>query len=119
MSASEFPECIFCKIVAGEIPATIVAERDEVLAMRDISPVGPTHVLVIPRRHLKDATEVGVGEAQLLGEMFELANEVAKAEGIAEAGFRLIANVGDAAGNTVAHLHLHLIGGRDLSWPPG
>jgi histidine triad (HIT) family protein len=119
MSTTEFPDCIFCKIVAGEIPATIVGESDEAIAMRDISPVGPTHVLVIPRRHVKDATEVGTAEAQLLGELFELANQVAQSEGIAESGFRLVANVGDAAGNTVSHLHLHLIGGRDLAWPPG
>jgi histidine triad (HIT) family protein len=119
MSTTEFPDCIFCKIVAGEIPATIVGESNEAIAMRDIAPVGPTHVLVIPRRHVKDATEVGVAEAQLLGALFELANDVAKSEGISEAGFRIVANVGDAAGNTVSHLHLHLIGGRDLSWPPG
>jgi histidine triad (HIT) family protein len=119
MSVTEYPDCIFCKIVAGEIPATIVKESDEAIAMRDIAPVGPTHVLVIPRRHVKDATSVGVAEAQLLGELFELANQVAKDEGIDESGFRLVANVGDASGNTVSHLHLHLIGGRDLAWPPG
>ena len=119
MSVPEFPDCLFCKIVAGEIPATIVAENDEVIALRDIAPVGPTHVLLIPRRHVKDATELGVAEAQLLGELFELANQVARAEGIAESGFRLVANIGDAAGNTVSHLHLHLLGGRDLAWPPG
>ena len=112
-------DCIFCKIVAGEIPATIVGESVEAIAMRDIAPVGPTHVLVIPRRHVKDATEVGTAEAQLLGELFGLANAVALDEGIAESGFRLVANVGDDAGNTVDHLHLHLIGGRDLAWPPG
>jgi len=119
MSTTEFPDCLFCKIVAGEIPATIVAESDEAVAMRDIAPVGPTHVLVIPRRHVKDATELGIAEAELLGALFELANQVAKAEGIAESGFRLVANVGEASGNSVAHLHLHLVGGRDLAWPPG
>jgi histidine triad (HIT) family protein len=119
MSATESTDCIFCKIVAGEIPATIVGESDLAMAMRDIAPVGPTHVLVIPRRHVEDATTLGVGEAQLLGELFELANQVARAEGIAESGFRLVANVGADGGNTVSHLHLHLIGGRGLAWPPG
>jgi histidine triad (HIT) family protein len=119
MSTTEYPDCIFCKIVAGEIPATIVAESAEAIAMRDIAPVGPTHVLVIPRRHVKDATELGVAEAQLLGELFELANQVARSEGITGPGFRVVANVGEAAGNTVSHLHLHVIGGRDLHWPPG
>jgi histidine triad (HIT) family protein len=119
MSTAAPPDCIFCRIVQGELPATIVAESDEAMAIRDLAPVGPTHVLVIPRRHVKDATELGVAEGELLGALFELANEVARSEDIAASGFRLVANVGDAAGNTVSHLHLHLIGGRDLSWPPG
>jgi histidine triad (HIT) family protein len=110
---------VFCKILAGEIPATIVRETDSAVAIRDIAPVGPTHVLVIPRRHVPDATHLGSEEAELLGELFSLANEVARDEGVSESGFRLVANVGKAAGNTVDHLHLHLIGGRDLAWPPG
>jgi histidine triad (HIT) family protein len=119
MSSADLPACIFCKIVAGTIPATIVRESENAVAVRDIAPVGPTHVLVIPRRHIPDVTHLGPDDAALLGELFGLANAVALDEGISASGFRLVANVGDAAGNTVDHLHLHLIGGRDLAWPPG
>ena len=119
MSAEVEVDCVFCRIVAGEIPSEVVAENDCAIAVRDIAPVASTHVLVIPRRHLADATALGRDEAELLGELFALANEVAELEGIAASGFRLVANVGDDGGNTIAHLHLHCIGGRELGWPPG
>ena len=119
MSGAREPGCIFCRIVAGELPAEIVAESAQAVALRDIAPVASTHVLLIPRRHVVDATALGPGEAELLGELFALANEVAVREGVAESGFRLVANVGDDAGNSVSHLHLHCIGGRHLGWPPG
>lgn len=119
MSVEVGATCIFCKIIAGEIPAEIVAESDQAIAIRDISPVASTHVLVLPRRHVVDATALGSGEAELLGEIFALANEVAAREGVADSGFRIVANVGDDAGNTVSHLHFHCIGGRVMAWPPG
>lgn len=119
MSFEVAPDCIFCKIVAGEIPGEIVAENEGAVALRDISPVAPTHVLVISRRHVVDASALGRNEATLLGEIFELANEVARLEGVADSGFRLVANVGVDSGNQVSHLHFHCIGGRQLGWPPG
>lgn len=119
MTDAAVPECIFCRIVAKEVPSELVAENDAVIAVRDISPVASTHVLLIPRRHLQDATALGREEAELLGEIFALANEVAELEDVRMRGFRIVANVGDDAGNTVSHLHFHCIGGRALAWPPG
>ena len=119
MSDGVVADCIFCKIVAGEIPSDLVAENAQAIAVRDISPVASTHVLVIPRRHVVDATALGREQAELLGEIFALANEVATLEGVKESGFRIVANVGDDAGNMVSHLHFHCIGGRRLAWPPG
>ncbi len=119
MTSTSAPDCIFCKILAGEIPAEVVAENEHAVAIRDISPVAPTHVLIIPRRHVVDAAAVGRDDAALLGEIFELVNDVARAEGVAATGFRIVANVGADSGNQVAHLHFHVIGGRRLEWPPG
>jgi histidine triad (HIT) family protein len=119
MSDEIDPDCLFCKILAGEIPGEIVAENDHAVALRDIAPVASTHVLVIPRRHVRDATALGRKESEMLGAIFELANEVARIEGIAASGFRLVANVGEDSGSQVAHLHFHCIGGRQLGWPPG
>ena len=112
-------DCLFCKIVAGDIPADVVLETEGTFAFRDINPTAPTHVLVIPRKHIEHAGEVNSEHAAVLAEMLDSARRVAEADGIAEGGYRLVFNVGQDAGNTVPHLHLHVIGGRGMSWPPG
>jgi histidine triad (HIT) family protein len=111
--------CLFCRIAAGEIPATRVAESEHVLAFRDIQPQAPSHVLLIPRAHAADsAAGLGRRDAALLGEIFALAAVVAAGEGL-ERGWRLVTNVGADGGQSVGHLHFHLLGGRALGWPPG
>jgi diadenosine tetraphosphate (Ap4A) HIT family hydrolase len=111
--------CLFCRIVAGEIPSTKVREDDLVLAIRDIAPQAPTHILLMPRRHVASLADVTGAEAELLGRIFTVSAEVARAEGIETDGYRVVANHGRAAGQSVDHLHFHLLGGRDLAWPPG
>jgi histidine triad (HIT) family protein len=109
--------CLFCRIVRREIPAKVIHEDEHTLAFRDIDPKAPTHVLVIPKQHvatLNDATD-----ATLVGRLLIAAKEIATAEGISEDGYRTVVNCGAGAGQTVFHLHLHLLGGRRLSWPPG
>ncbi len=114
-------ECLFCEIAAGRIPAAVLRETDRAVAFRDISPQAPTHFLVIPRRHivsLADVAEGAEGELEpLLGHLLRVAAEVARAEGLQD--FRLVSNVGASAGQSVFHLHLHVLGGRPLEWPPG
>jgi len=111
--------CLFCRIAAGEIPAQKVAENDHALAFRDINPQAPTHVLIIPKTHLADsAAQVGGAQSAVLGAVFELAAEVARDERL-DQGWRLVTNVGAHAGQTVHHLHFHLLGGRPMEWPPG
>jgi len=112
-------ECIFCRIASGEIPSKVVFEDDELFAFRDINPVAPTHILVIPKRHIPTLLELRPGDAELVGRMILLANRLALDEGIAEKGFRLVLNCNRGAGQSVFHIHLHLIGGRDMEWPPG
>jgi histidine triad (HIT) family protein len=112
-------DCLFCKIVAGEIPSDVVHESPSSFAFRDLNPQAPTHVLVVPREHVAHAGELTAAHGDLLGDLFETAAHIARAEGVAEGGYRLVLNVGDDAGNTVPHLHLHLLGGRKLGWPPG
>ena len=112
-------DCLFCRIVAGEIPADVVDQSEGALAFRDINAQAPTHVLVIPKAHFDNAAHLAGEDAELLTEVFQLAAKVAASEGIADSGYRLVANTGDAAGQTVHHLHVHLLGGRSLSWPPG
>ena len=112
-------DCLFCRIAAGKIPATIVHDDDLVVAFRDIDPVAPTHILLIPRRHVASAADLGEADGELLARMFAVANQLARDAGIAEPGFRLVTNVGSDAGQSVEHLHLHLLGGRTLAWPPG
>ena len=109
-------DCIFCRIAAGEIPADIVLENEEVVAFRDTNPQAPTHVLVIPRRHVASAHELD--DPALTASLFGAMRQIADAEGLGE-GYRIVTNVGAAAGQSVAHLHFHLLGGRSLSWPPG
>jgi histidine triad (HIT) family protein len=112
-------DCVFCRIVSGELPADVVASTDRTVAFRDLNPQAPTHVLVIPRDHVESAATVEAGHAVDLAEMLTTARQVAEEEGILDGGYRLVLNVGDHAGNTVPHLHLHVIGGRPMSWPPG
>ena len=112
-------DCLFCKILAGEIPSEEVYATSGTYAFRDINPVAPTHVLVIPRRHITNAGHLTAGDAEVLAEMIGTAQAVVDQEGIAESGYRLVFNVGDDAGNLVPHLHLHVLGGRQLGWPPG
>jgi histidine triad (HIT) family protein len=110
--------CLFCRIVAGEIPSIEVASSEHAYAFDDLNPMGPTHVLVVPRRHITDAGTVEAGDGEALASMFLLAQEVARRRGL-DGGYRLILNVGIDSGNSVPHLHLHVIGGRPLGWPPG
>lgn len=112
-------ECLFCRIVRGDIPATRVAETEHVLAFRDVQPVAPTHVLLIPKAHAADsAAQLGRDHAALLGELFDLAARIARDEKL-DGGWRLVTNVGADAGQSVFHLHVHLLGGRSMQWPPG
>jgi histidine triad (HIT) family protein len=113
------PDCLFCKIVAGDVPADIVAESDTALAFRDISPQAPTHVLVIPREHYPNVAAVAAASDVEVADLFRLAAEVAGEEGIAQAGYRMVANTGAAAHQTVFHAHVHVLGGRSMGWPPG
>ncbi|GAB3204959.1 histidine triad nucleotide-binding protein [Marinactinospora endophytica] len=113
------PDCLFCKIVAGEVPANIVREGERTLAFRDINPQAPTHVLIIPKEHHPDAAAAGRAGQGLLDEIAREAQAVAEADGVAESGYRLVFNTGPGAGQTVFHLHGHVLGGRGLEWPPG
>ncbi|MEA2507404.1 MAG: histidine triad family protein [Actinomycetota bacterium] len=111
-------DCLFCKIVAGELEADVIAESGTVLAFRDIAPVAPTHILLIPKRHISSASELGPEDGELLAETFGLIKRLAADEGV-ETGHRVVTNIGPEAGQSVDHLHFHLIGGRPMSWPPG
>ncbi len=113
------PETIFGKIAAGEIPADIVYEDADLVAFRDLNPQAPTHILVIPRKPIPTLNDVGPDDAELIGKLFLAAARIAAQEGIAESGYRTLINCNAAAGQTVYHLHLHLLGGRPLRWPPG
>lgn len=111
-------DCLFCKIVEGAIPAKIVAEDDRAVAFRDVNPQAPTHVLVIPRKHIASLDLLEDADAALVGHLHVVARRIAKDEGLAD-GWRTVFNVGKQAGQTVFHIHLHLLGGRQLHWPPG
>jgi histidine triad (HIT) family protein len=112
-------DCMFCKIVAGEIPSTEVASSEHTYAFRDIDPAMPVHVLVVPRDHIESADTLTPEHAEVLAEMFQTAQQVARQEDVAGRGYRLVFNVGDDALNSVPHLHLHVLGGRRMEWPPG
>jgi histidine triad (HIT) family protein len=112
-------ECIFCGIVNRSLPAELIYESDLIVAFRDITPQAPTHVLIVPREHIESVAALEEGHTPLLGEMFLAANAIAQREGIGETGYRLVFNCGRAAGQSVDHVHLHLLGGRKLGWPPG
>jgi histidine triad (HIT) family protein len=113
------PSCLFCRIVAGEIPSTRVAEDALAIAIRDIAPRAPTHILVMPREHIASAADLTEADAALVGRIFAMAADIARSEGIAEGGYRIVTNVGTWGGQTVDHLHFHLMGGRPFAWPPG
>jgi len=119
MSEHRVASCLFCRIVAGEIPSTKVHEDDVVLAIRDIAPRAPTHILLLPRRHIASAADLTPDDGELLGRLFGAAAEIARSEGIAARGYRVVTNVGTWGGQTVDHLHFHLMGGRAFDWPPG
>ena len=111
-------DCLFCKIAAGEVPSETVYESDDVVAFRDINPAAPTHVLVIPVRHIVSAAELAESDGPVLAEIFRTMASLASDAGLT-GGWRVVTNVGGDAGQTVHHLHFHLIGGRTMSWPPG
>ena len=112
-------DCIFCKIANGEIPSEFLYEDENVVAFNDLNPQAPVHVLVIPRRHIESADALTAEDAATVMAMFAAAQRVARALGVAESGYRLVTNIGADAGQSVQHLHLHLLGGRSLQWPPG
>jgi histidine triad (HIT) family protein len=110
-------DCLFCKIVQGEIPAKSVKENERFVAFRDINPQAPTHVLAIPRKHIASLNEAT--DAELIGDLMLFARDIAKEEGLADAGYRVVLNTNAGAGQTVFHIHAHVLGGRPLQWPPG
>ncbi|MDH3872200.1 MAG: histidine triad nucleotide-binding protein [Gammaproteobacteria bacterium] len=112
-------DCIFCKMARGEIKPDIVYEDDEVLAFRDMNPQAPTHFLVIPRRHIATTNDLEPGDAELVGKLCLAARQVATDEGVAERGYRMVMNCNPEAGQSVYHIHLHVLGGRPMNWPPG
>lgn len=112
-------DCLFCRIVDGDIPAEIIHESESTIAFRDITPQAPTHVLIIPRRHISTMNDLSTGDEELVGSLYLAAKEVAQQEGLADDGYRVVMNCGEGAGQSVFHIHLHLLGGRLLNWPPG
>jgi histidine triad (HIT) family protein len=112
-------DCIFCKIGTGQIPAGVVFQDEEVMAFEDLRPQAPVHVLIIPKRHIGGLNEAGSNDRMLLGRLLEVANLVAQRKRVAETGYRVVTNIGPNAGQSVFHLHVHLLGGRGMAWPPG
>jgi histidine triad (HIT) family protein len=112
-------DCLFCRIIADKIPSTRVFEDDQLIAIRDIAPRAPTHILLIPRRHIASALDLTEADSPLVGHLFAVAADLARSEGIADGGYRLVSNVGQWGGQSVDHLHIHLMGGRPFDWPPG
>jgi histidine triad (HIT) family protein len=112
-------DCLFCRIVAGEVPADAVYQDDRSMAFRDINPQAPTHLLVIPRDHIESLDDASQKDESLLGHLLRVAARVANEQGLSEGGYRTVINTGAGAGQSVFHLHLHVLGGRQLTWPPG
>ena len=119
MAAPDGSDCLFCRIVAGEIPSERIHEDELVIGIRDIAPRAPTHVLFLPRAHIRSAADLTEADGPLLGRLHAAAAAFARRQGIAEKGYRIVINVGAWGGQTVDHLHLHLLGGRSMTWPPG
>ena len=111
-------DCLFCKIIKGDIPSSKVYEDDMVYAFNDIAPAAPVHVLIIPKEHITSAADINADNSHLVAHIFEVAAKIAKEKGLSD-GFRVVTNCGDSAGQTVKHLHFHLLAGRDMTWPPG
>ena len=111
--------CLFCKIIKQEIPATLVYEDDSVLAFEDVNPQAPVHILVIPRKHISTTLEITDEDNELIGRMYQVASKIAKDRKVADSGFRLVMNCNKDAGQAVFHIHLHLLAGRPMNWPPG
>ena len=112
-------DCLFCRIVRGELPSRTVLDDEELMAFHDIAPRSPTHILVIPKAHIGSAADLTEADGPLLGRMFSATARIAREQGIADDGYRIVSNVGRWGGQTVDHLHLHLMGGRAFTWPPG
>lgn len=112
-------DCLFCKMVRREITPDVVYENDDVLAFRDINPQAPTHVLVIPKTHITSLNDIGDADAALIGKLYLAARQIASEAGVADAGYRTLINCGDDGGQSVFHIHLHLLAGRQMTWPPG
>ena len=112
-------DCLFCKIIAGDIPSEKVFEDENVYAFRDITPVAPSHTLIIPKKHIAMINDLDDQDAETMGQLFIAAKKIAKQEGFSDEGYRTVMNCGEGAGQTVFHVHLHLLGGRQFSWPPG
>ena len=112
-------DCLFCRIAQGEIPAELIRSDPDALAFRDINPQAPTHILIIPKAHVASVSDLDPAQAELMGKLFLAARELAEREGIAQEGYRMVVNAGAAAGQTVFHIHMHLLGGRGMAWPPG
>ena len=112
-------DCLFCKILAREIPADVVYDSDTAFAFRDINPQASTHVVIIPKQHIATINDIKVDDHAIVGNLFTAASEIAKQEGLSDRGYRVVMNCNEDAGQTVFHIHLHLLGGRQMGWPPG
>ena len=112
-------DCLFCKILAREIPADVVYDSDTVFAFRDINPQASTHVVIIPKQHIATINDIKVDDQAIVGSLFTATSEIAKQEGLSDRGYRVVMNCNEDAGQTVFHIHLHLLGGRKMGWPPG
>lgn len=116
---SQMKDCIFCKIINKEVPASLVYEDEEIVAFNDINPKAPIHILIIPKQHFDSISDIPLEKKQILSELLFRARQLAKEKGIAHSGYRLVLNTGKDSGQEVSHLHLHLLGGRRMGWPPG
>ena len=112
-------DCIFCKIAAGQIPARLAYQDDDVVGFHDINPQAPTHILLIPRKHIATVNDIALEDAALVGKLFLAAKQIAQEQGVADSGYRLVMNTNRDAGQSVFHIHLHLLAGRSMAWPPG
>ena len=112
-------DCLFCKIRDGEISGDIVFEDDDVLAFNDVNPQAPVHVLIIPKKHIPTVNDISAGDEAVMAKLFLVAKNIASQRGLSDDGYRLVVNCNERAGQTVFHIHMHLLGGRDMSWPPG